>query len=374
MDKKSVDILVGWLIKIREKKMFNKNLMIRYIIIILPLFSNCGSNQESVKIEIPLPVETSFVQKKEVSMPIHTSGKLYTSTESKLSFKIPGIVGKIFVREGQAVAKNTILASLDLIEMQARVHQARSAAQKAERDLERIRRLFADSVVTLEQMQNTKTALEVASSDLEVAEFNLRYSKIIAPERGKILKRFAEEGELINAGTPLFLFGAEQEGWVMRVAVTDRRIVTLKLGDQAEIQFDTYKDHVFPANVSEIQAIANPYTGTFEVELKLQPTELKLYSGFVGRVKLLPEEKDSYYILPIESLVEGNGRNGYIFRVERNTMRVTRQQIQIFTILDDQLLIQSGLQEGQEIVTFGSSYLTDNGLIEVVDNTSVSRK
>jgi multidrug efflux system membrane fusion protein len=338
------------------------------------VLSACSSKTETAQVTKAIPVQTTIANKMKISIPIHTSGKLYTSTESKLSFKIPGIVGKIFVREGQSVAKNTTLATLDLIEIEARVHQARSAAQKAERDLERIRRLYADSVVTLEQMQNTKTALEVANSDLEVAEFNLRYSKIIAPEKGKILKRFAEEGELINAGNPLFLFGEEQEGWVMRVAVTERQIIALKLGDRAEIQFDAYKDHVFPASVSEIQAIANPYTGTFEVELKFEPTELELYSGFVGRVKLLPEAQDAYYVLPVESLVEGDGRNGYVFRVDRNSMHVTRQPIQIFTILGDRLLLQSGVQSGQEIVTFGASYLTDNDLIEVVKNVSPSQK
>ena len=344
------------------------------IVLIMASLSACGPEAETTPVEKATPVQSIIVHKEKISIPIHTSGKLYASTESKLSFKIQGIVEKISVREGQTVAKNTILATLDLVEMQARVHQARSAFQKAERDLERIRRLYADSVVTLEQMQNTKTALEVAKSDLEVAEFNLRYSKIIAPERGKILKKFAEEGELIGAGNPLFLFGAEQQGWVMRAAVTDRQIIALKLGDRAEIQFDAYKDHVFPASVSEIQAIANPYTGTFEVELRLQPTKLELYSGFVGRVNLLPEAQESYFVLPLEALVEGDGLNGDVFHVDRDKMRVHRQSIKITALLDDQLLVQSGVQEGQEIVTFGSSYLNDNGLVEVVKNLQDSQK
>jgi len=340
----------------------------------LVILSACQSETENAAPLKATPVQTIMIKKEKIAIPVYTSGKLYTSTESKLSFKIPGIVGKINVREGQSVSKNTILASLDLIEMQARVHQARSAFQKAERDLERIRRLYADSVVTLEQMQNSKTALEVASSDLEVAEFNLRYSKIIAPEKGKILKKFAEEGELIAAGNPLFLFGAEQEGWIMRAAVTDRQIIALKLGDRAEIQFDAYKDQVFPASVSEIQAIANPYTGTFEVELQLLPTSMKLYSGFVGRVKLISDAQDAYYVLPLAALVEGDGKNGYVFRVDRNNMRVHRQPVQIVSILDDQLLIKSGVKEGQEIVTFGASYLNDNNVIEIVEKMPAAQK
>lgn len=342
------------------------------ILALILMLSACSREPENLPALTPVPVQTITVHKEEIVLPIHSSGKLYTSAESKLSFKIPGIVDKIFVREGQSVPENTILASLDLGEMQARVNQARSAFQKAERDLERIKRLYADSVVTLEQMQNTKTALEVAHSELNVAEFNLRHSKIVAPESGTVLKRFAEEGELLGAGNPLFLFGADKEGWIIRAAVTDRQIILLNTGDRAEIWFDAYKNVVFPAFVSEFQAVANPYTGTYEVELKLKPTPMKLFSGFIGRVKIIPDEKNSYYVVPVEALSEGDGQNGYVFRADRLTGRVARLPVRVAAILNDQLLVESGLEEGQEIVTFGASYLNENSTVEIVDNPTVS--
>jgi len=343
------------------------------ILALVLILGACSGDPDKIPAQKPIAVQTATVHREEIVLPIHSSGKLHKSTESKLSFMIPGIVKKIFVREGQSVSENTILASLDLIEMQARVNQARSAFRKAERDQERIKRLYADSVVTLEQMQNTKTALEVASSELKVAEFNLRHSKIIAPESGIILKRFAEEGELIGAGNPLFLFGADKEGWVIRAAVTDRQIISLNIGDRAEVRFDAYKNALFPAFVSEFQAVANPYTGTFEVELKLKPTAMKLYSGFIGRVKIVPDEKNSYDIVPVEALVEGDGKKGYVFLADRNAGRVTRLPVRVAAILNDQLLVESGLQEGQEIVTFGSSYLHENSAVEFVDNPPVSQ-
>ncbi len=131
------------------------------LIISLVYLSSCSSEGDKQETVTKINVQVAPVVEKSMALPISTSGKLYTSTESKLSFKIPGIVARIHADEGQSVKKGTLLASLDLIEMDARVNQAHSAQQKAHRDLQRAERLHADSVVTLEQLQNATTALEV---------------------------------------------------------------------------------------------------------------------------------------------------------------------------------------------------------------------
>ena len=337
------------------------------LIISLVYLSSCsleGDKQETVT---KINVQVAPVVEKSMALPISTSGKLYTSKESKLSFKIPGIVARIHADEGQSVKKGTLLASLDLIEMDARVNQAHSAQQKAHRDLQRAERLHADSVVTLEQLQNATTALDIATSDVKVAEFNLRHSVIYAPENGKILKRFAEESELIGSGNPVFLYGASKDGWVLRAGVTDQQIIQLQVGDQASITFDAYPDLKFSAKVSEIEAVANPYTGTFEVELQLSPTDAHLYSGFVGKVTITPGIRQKYSIVPIEALIEGDETEGYVYGADRGNKTVTKYKISIGKIVGNQMLVNSGLENVTEVVTFGAPYLSGNSVINIIE-------
>ncbi len=330
-------------------------------------FFSCSSTEDTQQSDTKINVELVPIVQKSLAIPIHTSGKLYTSTESKLSFKIPGIIARIYADEGQMVKKGSLLASLDLVEMNAKVNQAQSGQQKAQRDLERAQRLYADSVVTLEQLQNAKTALEIASSDAKIAEFNLRHSTIYAPESGKILKRFAEEGELIGAGNPVFLYGANKEGWVLRSGVTDRQIVQLQVGDEAIITFDAYPDKEFAAKVSEIEAVANPYTGTFEVEVQLEQRNIQLFSGFVGKITIIPGIAREYSVIPIESLVEGDLNEGYIFSADRKNNIATKHKIKIDKIIGNQMLVYSGLEGITEVVTYGAPYLTANAKIEIVE-------
>jgi RND family efflux transporter MFP subunit len=361
--------------KIYFNEMFGEEQMQKYkytgqslMLVLLSVFMFTCGHDEKVDNEIKkVKVKTVRVLTKSIALPIQTSGKLYTSTETKLSFKIPGILDAIFVRKGQHVKKNTRLAVLNLIEMNARVNQAKSAYAKAKRDLARVNRLFSDSVATLEQLQNSRTALDIADSDLEVAQFNLRHSEIFAPEDGKILKRFAEEGELVNSGVPVFLYGADSEGWVIRVGVTDKQVVRLKIGDKANVVFDPYPDEVFSAKITEIEAVANPYTGTFEIELKIQGGKRKLFSGFVGKVELYPESNEVFSIIPIESLVEGSEKEGFVYIPAKKSSGVLKKQIKIAEIVGNQILVSKGLSNIGQVITDGVSYLNEESLIEIVN-------
>jgi RND family efflux transporter MFP subunit len=264
------------------------------------------------------------------------------------------------------VVKNTLLAKLDLVEMQARVNQAKSAQEKAQRDLERVKKLYRDNVVTLEQLQNANTALEMATADVSVAEFNLRHAAIYAPNKGKILKRLAEEGELLGAGTPVFLYGSFFDGWVIRAGVTDQQILRLRIGDAAQVFFDAYPQKIFAARVTEIEAVANPYTGTFEVELQLKNSDFQLYSGFVGKVRIMPANSRTYSIIPVEALIEGAQKEGFVYEAIPDANQVKKRNIKIDRIYGDFLLVTSGLEGVNEVVTLGSSYLSENSLIDII--------
>ena len=283
----------------------------------------CNSRAEEAKRVKQTPVSTSSVLKAAMSFPVHTSGLLASKAEAKLSFKVGGIIERIYVDEGANVRKGQLLATLNLSEINAQVNQARSAFENASRDMERVERLYADSVVTLEQKHDVETALEVAKSKLEIAEFNLKHAQIYAPSQGKILKRFVESNELINAGVPVFTFGSTGQDWIVRVGVTDRDIIQLQLQDTAHIYFDAYPGQHFTARITEMAEAVDQRSGTYEVELTMQKPGVKLISGFVARVEIFPSDRKVYALIPIEALMEGDGFTGYVFTPDNNETRST---------------------------------------------------
>lgn len=343
-----------------------KYLFIASLLLIIVSCDN-KSNKESGTGEKPIKVKAIEVIEKDIVFPIHSSGKLSAKSEQKLSFKTSGIINKIYADEGQSVKKGQLLAELNLSEIKAKVNLAEQALGKTERDFNRAGNLFKDSVTTLEQFQNAETALEVAKSNLEIARFNLKFSTIAAPSNGKILKRLMEENEMAGSGSPVFLFGSTDNRWVVRINLTDKDIINVRSGDSAIIEFDAYKDTEFKALVTEIGKAADPYTGTYEVELTVLPVkDRKLISGFIAKVDIYSGYLTQKYIsVPIDALTDYNEKSAYVYEIKDSIVR--RRRIEFSKILNAEVLISSGLKPGTKIVTEGINYLNDSTKIIIVD-------
>ncbi|MCP5108589.1 MAG: efflux RND transporter periplasmic adaptor subunit [bacterium] len=329
-------------------------------------YVGCSRAQEPVKTEDPIPVKMVPVVQKIVSVPLHTSGRLSLKAQAKLSFKTGGIIKHIYVEEGEAVKKGQLLAVLDLSEVHAYVKQEKNGFLKAKRDKERVENLYKDRAATLEQLQDVKTAFEVAESRLTIAAFNLEHSKIAAPSNGKILKRLAEANEMTGAGYPVFVFGGTGDRWVIKAGIGERDIVKVRLQDRAEVRFDAYPGKVFTAYVSEIPGALDPAGGTYEVEIAFAAPEIevKLISGFVGKVDIHPSTGGNFFIVPVDSLVEGDGSRGAVFTVNKN--KAQRVPVVVSHLFGDNVAVRSGLEAVKAVVTSGASYLTDGASVKIV--------
>ncbi|MGD8780072.1 MAG: efflux RND transporter periplasmic adaptor subunit [Ignavibacteria bacterium] len=335
------------------------------LLLIFILAVGCSDNAAKENSEKITYVKTQKVNKEVIALPVKTSGKISSTAETKLSFKTGGIINDIKVREGQSVDKGQVLAVLDLKEIKARFNQAKDGLDKAKRDYERVKKLYDDEVATLEQLQDAETSYNVALSNLEIAEFNLQYSKIVAPADGKILAKFVEENELVGQGKPIFLFGINGKGWKVKVGVTDKDIIKLKIGDAAKVTFDAYPGVEFEALVNEVGEFANPYNGTYEVELVITLNEYKLVSGFVAKVEIYPSDRKSYLMVPYDALVEANNTDAFIYTVENS--RAKKLPVKVRHITQEFAAVDADKNNIGEVIIDGSAYLSNNVLVQVVN-------
>jgi len=347
----------------------SNNAIIFGLIAVAVLSWGCAQNQDPANEEAakPVPVTTAPVVYQEIGQTIKRSGLLATGSEARLSFKIGGIVRQMFVDEGASVSGGQLLAVLNLSEINAQVDLARASYEKAGRDHERVSALYGDSVATLEALQDTKTALDAARANLEIAQFNLQHARIVAPANGKILKRFVEENELVSSGTPVFYFGSSEASWIIRLGVTDRELVRISLLDSAEVTFDAYPGEKFTGSVTEISESVDVRSGTFEVEVTLHEKNARLVSGFVARVTLFPAKRSKHYLIPIEGLVEAAGDSAFIFTVVDSSDQIQKLKVHVGQIIGNQAVILSDLNGTSWVITAGNAYLTGESKIIQVD-------
>jgi RND family efflux transporter MFP subunit len=333
------------------------------------LYSGCRQNNKQEETsDRKVPVEVFEVYSVEYRQPVRVSGMLAARKEMKLSFKTGGLIQKIYVNEGESVKEGQMMASLDLSEIKAQVRQAEVGVEKAARDLERVENLYLDSVATLEQYQNARSAYELALSKKQIADFNFSHSRIRAPSDGKVQKILMEVNEITGPGHPVLLFACTAGDWVVRVALTDKDVVKLTPGDSANVTMDAFPEKYFPGEVTELGAIADPVTGTYEAELLILRPEPRFRTGYMARAEIFPRETVRGWVVPLEALLDASDNRAYVYLVQKD--RVVRQEILTGNLTGDGIIVLEGLEVGDRVVTEGNRYLDQDTRIEVVSKVN----
>lgn len=314
-------------------------------------------------------VRVATVRSGPAEPPVFASGLATSRDEARLAFKVGGVIAAIDVREGDVVKAGQRLARLEANEIDASVAQAEAGLAKAQRDLERGRTLFAQDVVTREQLDDLGTAESVARAQRDATRYNRRYAEIIAPADGRVLARLADASELVAAGSPVLVVSATDSGAVLSVGLADRDALRVSAGDVAEVRFEALPGQRFAARVQQVAGAADPRTGTWRAELRLNTdgTPLPSLSGLIGRARIEPASalKATRSYLPIEALVEGDQRRAKLYRFEPATGKVRETIAAVAFIAGQEVALVEPLAPGSQVVTDGAAFLRDGDTVRV---------
>ena len=311
------------------------------------------------------PVHVAAATEGPATPAILTQGVVANKDEIRLSFKVAGVIRAIHVEAGQTVHAGERLAEIEQTEIDAQLEQARALAEKAQRDLARGERLYADEVISLEQLQDLRTVAATARAQLQGVQFNRGYSVISAPADGVVLRKLAQERELVPAGQAVLVVSAHGRGYVVRAALSDRELVQLQLGDPAEVRLDAYAGRLLRGTLSEIAGAADDKTGLFPVEVRLESPPA-LASGLVAKLRLLPAAGRAHALtyVPVSAVVEGSGDAASVFVTDGT--RARRREVHVAFIAPEGVALTAGVAPGERVVTDGALYLEDNDPIEIL--------
>jgi RND family efflux transporter MFP subunit len=332
-------------------------------------FTACSNKAETTSTTpglAPIPVKVASISQIDAQRPINIGGLLATENEARLSFKTGGIIQRIHVKVGDPVRKGQKLATLDLTEVSAGVGQAQLALEKAQRDYTRAKALYEDSVATLEMFQNAKTALDFATKTVEAAKFNESHSAIYATSDGSVLAKIMNEGEMAGPGMPVLALSttSRQSQWVLRAGLSDKEWSLLQVGDSASVTIDAYPDRVFKGKVSGKSQGADPYSGSFQIEVEIELGDVKPAAGLFGQATIYPHAQGKYWLLPYEAVLEANGNDAFVF-VTNDRKTATKVPVKVAYLDAKSIAVSAGLDGHQEVITTGSAYLTDKSPITI---------
>jgi len=338
-------------------------------LISVAFITSCGhknENQESLETGNIIPVKVATVQSENVSGNISATGLISTENEAKLSFKIGGVIDKIFVNEGQFIKKGQLLATLKITEINSQLAQANLAMEKAQRDYARANNLYKDSVATLEQLQNAKTGLDVAKKSVDVVVFNRQFASITATADGFVTKKIANEGEVVSSGAPVLAINEIRNAsdWELKVGLTDKEWAIISPGQKAIVELDAFPGKQFSAYVFRKSQAADQMSGSFQVELKINTGKEKPAIGMFGKATIMSNETRHLYSVPYEAIVQADGNKAYVF-VPQPDSSIKKVEVSIQSFNEKNVIIKSGIEAGQQVVVSNSAFLNEQSKVSI---------
>ena len=344
------------------------------LLAMLSTLAACGKSNSAPSKEVTLrSVTIGAVTEGPESPAIEVTGVVQNRDEAKLAFKVGGVIRDVLVREGDTVKAGQVLATLMADEVDASVTQADENYNKAKRDLERGKRLYAEDVVTKAQLDDLQTAEAVAQAGVRAARFNRGTAQIVASASGTVLARLAQPKEVIGAGQPVLLLGDISKGFVIKAGLTDRQVVRVKRGDALQVSLDAVPDKTFAGQVLEVGLSADPRVGTYRLEgqLKLSADETKMVlPGMVGRVKAMTATGPQLTYIPLTALIEGDQKKAWVFVAQPNGASkgqyvVKRTEVEPAFIQANTVALKAPLPAGSHVVTSGVTFLNDGETVMV---------
>ena len=373
-------------------------------LVMIFLLSSC-STDEVVQTEYR-NVKTLLIENNDIGALEGLSGNITPMETVKISFKIDGVIDRIFVKEGQPIKKGELIAKLkdsdyelalnaakaqyDAAKMQISkdipnvLEQAKAQLELTQITYERMKALYEHDAVAKAQFdeisaklivdkstyKQAQDAYEIATAQLgqakaayDMAIKNLEATSIYSPMDGILLKKLSAEGEVQGAGYPVVAVGSVEYMWA-EFGVTDEQINAFKIGE--EMQVYVYgADIKVKGIVNEIGALADEKTRLFTVKLKLENKEGLLKSGMIAKSELKGKKSDKIYI-PFLSVVHlSSGEMVYLY--DETSHKVRACPVTTGTLIDDRIEILEGLSVGDMLVTEGQYQISDGEEVIIND-------
>jgi RND family efflux transporter MFP subunit len=227
---------------------------------------------------------TTISQAREVKL--QTLGCMLSPSEKiEVSSPVPGVLGEVIAERGDGVSRGEVLFQLKAGVEQASVDLARVKAEFSQRKVERNKSLFAEDILTVHERDEIETELLMANSELALKEQELALRTVLSPIDGVVVERKRSEGEYVNVDPVVEL--ATLNPLHVDLLLPSTYFGKIKPGQYVKIKPEGLKIKDRLAEVSIVDPLIDPASGTFRVQLVMDNPQNSIPSGVRCSAKLV---------------------------------------------------------------------------------------
>lgn len=307
----------------------------------------------------PTAVNTIIVTTSEWQDKIETSGKLKAQQGIVVKSEIPGRISKIKFHSGDFVNKGDLLLEINAQTLNADKRLLETALNLSEIENKRKTNLFKKNAISRSDLDISTAQLKADRAKIEKINIQLRQTKIIAPFSGYLGLRKISIGDYIVPGQEIVNLQATNPIYV-DFDVSEKYVRDLKKGQIIQAHSPSYPNEKFEGVIEAFESVINPNSQSLTVRAKLSNEKKQLIPGSFIEVSVPINEKKRVIKIPQTAIIYSSKGN-FVFKTAGNTAIKTKVVLGKRT--RDSVIISSGLNSGDKIVTIGSMKLYNGAKI-----------
>ena len=343
------------------------------------LLTGCSKDEEAdttedwIRKAVPIQVATAHSQN--FVSTFSYNGSLLAIQTSRIIPEIPGKIEELYVQIGDYVHEGDTLVQMDISTMilqhkqaKAGVSVARANLVDAQKNWERVQTLRNENAVSQQQFEKMKLGLEAAQAQMSQAQAGLDLLKmqldkatLTAPFYGVITQKGFNKGDLFSPAIMMPVFTLQDVSSIkIELQITSQEIMSIKKWQNASLTVN-YLDEPIAGKVILVGVAADPLSKTFFVECQFNNRSGMLRAGTFGRVDIAIDEIENVMVVPRNSVIN----KSHLFVVEDKY--AYQRDVEVLEESLEEVIIGTGLSEGELYVTSGAFILTDSSLVQIED-------
>ncbi|HTY68394.1 MAG TPA: efflux RND transporter periplasmic adaptor subunit [Alphaproteobacteria bacterium] len=340
------------------------------------LLAGCDDKKQQAAAPAPKPaVGVRPAAMKGVSESFEFVGHIQAIYKVDLRARIEGFLEKVNFREGQEVKTGDLLYQIEKVQFQAAVDQAKANLAAAEavvtnaqlqynRNLELSKKQFSPQSLVDQQkadLDSSKAKVMQMQAALTQAEVNLSYTDIRSPIDGRIGRTAYQIGNLVNPASGVLATIVSQDPMYVLFPVSVRDLETIRAsrhepdGSLAKIEIRVRLSNGADYPLAGVWNLTDPQvdqtTDTLIMRATIPNPNGLLIDGQFATAIIQQRREEPRLVIPQSALQVD--QSGYYVLVVDGGHKVDRRPVQTGPNRDTDVVITSGLKEGENVIVDG---------------------
>ncbi|MGI6734361.1 MAG: efflux RND transporter periplasmic adaptor subunit [Anaerovoracaceae bacterium] len=311
----------------------------------------------------PVNVVTAVVEKGNIYATSPLTGRIDPVDSAAVVPLTAGEVTKVAVSLGDYVKKGALLFELDKTQMATTYNSAKIAYESARKDYERMKVLYQEGAISLQQYQGIEAQFNVAKENLNAAAEALSYCTVTSPIDGYITSVNISEGSIASQAAPAITV-ADVSKLEINTTISEYLINKVKAGDPVDIFIKTLSKDPYPGTIKAISPAPALGTLTYPITITVDDSSGEIKAGMFAEVQIVSDMKEDVICVPSDAIFIRSGESKVVV-LNGNVPSI----VTVETGLDNGVMAEvvSGLNVGDVIVVSGQQYVIDGEPVNIIE-------